>query len=261
MTESALDRVRIILVEPAGALNVGSIARIMKNMGLSHLVLVNPRCDPDSAEARQMAVHADDVLRSAQISKTLPEALRGCHRAIATTVRVRSIEASLEHPREALPWLLENFQEDGQTALIFGAEERGLSNEELNCAQRFVYIPSSPVYPSLNLAQAVAICCYELSQLLGDRGIPEVKLLAPSPQNPAALDEIEAYCQHLERLLLKIGYLHPHTASSRMEKFRRLLNRAYPSVAEVALLRGVLRQGEWALNAQNSPPNSDSKSL
>ena len=94
-----------------------------------------------------MAVHADDVLRAAQIKPTLPEALRGCHRAIATTVRSRAIATALEHPREALPWLLEDFQEDGQTALIFGAEERGLSNDELNCAQRFVYIPSSPIYP------------------------------------------------------------------------------------------------------------------
>ncbi len=262
MTESALDRVRIILVEPAGALNVGSIARIMKNMGLSHLVLVNPQCDPGSAEARQMAVHADDVLEAAQITKTLPDALKGCHRAIATTVRTRAIATPLEHPRDALPWLLENFQADGQTALIFGAEERGLSNEELNYAQRFVYIPSSAVYPSLNLAQAVAICCYELSQALDDQR-SEIRSFAPDTRTlePASLDAIEAYCQHLERLLLKIGYLHPHTANSRMEKFRRLLNRAYPSAAEVALLRGVLRQGEWALSAQNQPPGSDSKLL
>jgi tRNA/rRNA methyltransferase len=252
MTESALDRVRIILVEPAGALNVGSIARIMKNMGLYHLILVNPQCDPRSAEARQMAVHADDVLAAAQITKTLPDALRGCHRAIATTVRTRSLDMPLEHPRDALPWLLEDFQTDGQTALIFGAEERGLSNEELNFAQRSVYIPSSPIYPSLNLAQAVAICCYELSQAL-DSERSEVRSFAPDTRTlePAPLDAIEAYCQHLERLLLKIGYLHPHTANSRMEKFRRLLNRAYPSAPEVALLRGILRQGEWALNQKD----------
>ncbi len=75
MTELALDRVRIILVEPAGALNVGSIARIMKNMGLYHLILVNPKCDSRSAEARQLAVHADDVLAAAKITETLPDAL------------------------------------------------------------------------------------------------------------------------------------------------------------------------------------------
>ena len=250
MTESALDRVRIILVEPAGALNVGSIARIMKNMGLYHLILVNPQCDPRSAEARQMAVHADDVLEAVQITKTLPEALQGCHRAIATTVRTRSITTTLEHPRDALPWLIE-FQADGQTALIFGAEERGLSNEELKFAQRFVYIPSSPLYPSLNLAQAVAICCYELSQAL-DPQRSQVSSFEPTRTlDPAPLDAIEAYCQHLERLLLKIGYLHPHTVNSRMEKFRRLLNRAYPSTPEVALLRGILRQTEWALHKKD----------
>ena len=199
-----------------------------------------------------MAVHADDVLAAAQITKALPEALRGCHRAIATTVRTRSLDMPLEHPRDALPWLLEDFQADGQAALIFGAEERGLSNEELNFAQRFVYIPSSPIYPSLNLAQAVAICCYELSQAL-DSERAEVRSFAPDTRtlDPAPLEAIEAYCQHLERLLLKIGYLHPHTVNSRMEKFRRLLNRAYPSAPEVALLRGILRQGEWALTPKD----------
>jgi tRNA/rRNA methyltransferase len=251
MTEIALSHIRIVLVEPAGALNVGSIARILKNMGLGRLVLVNPSCDPLSAEARQMAVHAADVLESAEVVPTLPDALKGCQRAIATTVRTRSVETSLEHPRTALPWLLAKATEvqPTQSALIFGSEDRGLSNEELKYAQRFVCIPSSPIYQSLNLAQAVAICCYELYQGVNQPELvmSDASALVQTAGLLASLDDLEAYYQNLEELLLKIGYLHSHTARSRMEKFRRLLNRAYPAPSEVAMLRGVLRQVAWAL--------------
>ncbi|NJR49411.1 MAG: RNA methyltransferase [Leptolyngbyaceae cyanobacterium CSU_1_3] len=257
MSETALSKVRIVLVEPAGALNVGSIARILKNMGLHRLVLVNPGCDPLCAEARQMAVHAGDVLAAAEIVQTLPAALVGCQRAIATAVRTRSTQTPLEHPRNALPWLLQG--EDGvESALIFGPEDRGLSNEELKYAQRLVCIPSSPVYTSLNLAQAVAICSYELYQYelyqieaMGQQGTEADSESEPMPQrvvgSSAPLEAIESYFRQLEELLLTVGFIYPHTAQSRMEKLRRLLNRAYPSVAEVTMLRGILRQIDWAL--------------
>lgn len=236
-----LANVRIILVEPAGALNIGSVARVMKNMGLNQLWLVNPHCNPRGSEARQMAVHGVDVLESAKQVATLPEALQGCQRAIATTARTRHLPTTLEPPRSALPWLL---ADTITSALIFGPEDRGLSNEELNYAQRFVCIPANPEYPSLNLAQAVAICCYELSQLAS----PSSQTCHGTSLHPtASLDAIEAYFHHLEAVLLKIGYLHPHTATSRMEKFRRLYYRAMLTPEEVSMLRGILRQTEWAV--------------
>lgn len=271
MAESVLAALRIVLVEPAGALNVGAIARVMKNMGLHHLVLVNPRCDRLGEEARLMAVHAADILERATVVATLPDALHGCQRAIATTARPR-VATVLEPPRAALPWLLEAAPQE-RGALIFGPEDRGLSNEELNYAQRFVAIPSHPAYAALNLAQAVAICCYELyqwEQEAEDRrqkaegkteqaivrsegsiqypnGPPlSVSPLSPPPSPPASLDLLEGYYQHLEEMLLAIGYLHPHTAASRMQKFRRLLNRAFPSSDEVTMLRGILSQVRWA---------------
>ncbi len=265
-----LAQVRIVLVEPAGPLNVGAIARVMKNMGLQQLVLVKPHCDPLSAEARQMAVHAADLLETATQVSSLPEALQGCQRAIATTARVRALDTELETPRQALPWLLEGIPhhtqlsapsltepaESWQSALIFGPEDRGLSNEELNYAQRFIRIPSSPVYPSLNLAQAVAVCCYELALAAQELAAPMSNdapptssiTLPPSPSTPLApLEALEGYYQQLEAVLLKIGYLYPHTAPSRMEKFRRLFNRSQLSAAEVAMLRGILSQVEWAM--------------
>jgi tRNA/rRNA methyltransferase len=261
MPETTLSHIRIILVEPAGPLNVGAIARIMKNMGLQQLVLVNPQCHPLEAEARQMAVHAADVLEAARQVMTLPEALVGCRRAIATTGRDRTTLAiTLEHPRVVLPWLLENLGSQSDSALIFGREDRGLTNAELNLAQRFVRIPASDLYPSLNLAQAVAICCYELHTALSSLHSPlpvaefdrQNSKFEPSLPASAPLDALEGYYQDLEALLLKIGYLYPHTAASRMEKFRRLFNRAYPSELEVAMLRGILSQVEWALQAKYS---------
>lgn len=264
MAELVLATIRIVLVEPAGALNVGSIARVMKNMGLQHLVLVNPQCDPLGVEARQMAVHAVDVLAAAMVVATLPEALRGCQRAIATTARPR-VATLLESPRSALPWLLESFPQkhlQAKGAIIFGPEDRGLSNEELNYAQRFVAIPSNPEYAALNLAQAVAICCYELYQLLPASApsplappTPHFPLPTPDSRLPTSLDVLEGYYQHLEAVLLAIGYLHPHTAASRMQKFRRLLNRALPVSDEVAMLRGILSQVEWAIQQAGKRKN------
>jgi tRNA/rRNA methyltransferase len=252
-----LTNIRIILVEPAGPLNVGSVARVMKNMGLQRLVLVNPQCDFLGEEARKMAVHGWDVLEAAQRVATLPEALTGCQRAIATTARVRTLLTPMEPPRSALPWLLEDTV---TSALIFGPEDRGLSNVELNYAQRFVCIPSSAEYPALNLAQAVAICCYELYQSTQEQlqnfnqnsPLPTPHSPLPTPHSPktASLDVLEGYYEHLESVLLKIGYLYPHTAPARLEKFRYLLNRATPTLEEVTMLRGILRQIEWAIQFQ-----------
>ncbi|MEG4959639.1 MULTISPECIES: RNA methyltransferase [unclassified Microcoleus] len=306
MLETADAKIRIVLVEPAGPLNVGSVARVMKNMGLHQLILVNPQCDYLGEEARLMAVRAADILETAKVVDSLPAALVGCVRAIATTGDdSRSLPTQLEQPADALPWLLE-----APSALIFGREDCGLTNAELNRAQRLIRIPSSDAYTSLNLAQAVAICCYELYREVGrspmavgrkkrkggrekeeeenasfpgsageriSRGsassIPDAtdnlstcyqEQLATSqtensspPLTSAPLENLEGYYQQLETLLLEIGYLQQHTAASRMEKFRRLYNRAYPTVDEVAMLRGVLRQTEWAIKTYPRETVSD----
>jgi tRNA/rRNA methyltransferase len=284
MPRPPLDTIRLILVEPFGPLNVGSVARVMKNMGLTHLVLVAPHCDHLGTEARQMAVHAGEVLARARVVQSLPEALKGCRKAIATTGRPHHLTHPLESPRMALPWLLQDSVEPDSAALIFGPEDRGLNNQELSQAHRFVYIPSNPVYPSLNLAQAVGICCYELYQVVGDgedggdgedregsreaggaggqgrRGDANVDSSFPLPSSPflsglplARLEHVEGFYQQLESLLLDIGYLYPHTASSRMQKFRRLFNRARLEEEEVALLRGILSQMRWAMKQGRSP--------
>jgi tRNA/rRNA methyltransferase len=267
INEQPLGRVRIVLVEPAGGLNVGAIARVIKNMGLQQLVLVNPQCDRLGEDACKMAVHAVDILENAKIVATLPEALKGCQRAIATTARSRAIETPLETPRTVLPWLLEA---PVQSALIFGPEDRGLSNTELNYAQRFLRISTNPEYPVLNLAQSVGICAYELTQVLqhqllardqqliaGDQVLSASASMSPpaisttyttDPSESTDLDHLEGYYQQMEAVLLKIGYLYPHTAASRMEKLRRIFNRAGVTTAEVRMLRGIFSQMEWKLD-------------
>jgi tRNA/rRNA methyltransferase len=244
---SSLYHIRIVLVEPAGALNIGSISRVMKNMGLTQLVIVNPRCEVFGEEATRMAVHAIDLLEMATIVPDLPTALQGCTRVIATTARDRAIPTQLETPRQALPWLVESPE---PTALIFGREDSGLTNTELNYATRYIRIPVGSEYSSLNLAQAVGICAYELQMCASTSDEQAILNPSPIPQptDLAPVELVEGYYQQLETLLLEIGYLFPHTAPHRMEKLRRLYNRSQLSPNEVALLRGVLSQFRWALD-------------
>jgi len=244
----SLNHIRIVVVEPAGALNIGSIARVMKNMGLRQLVLVNPQCDPQSFPAQQMAVHGGDVLASAKVVSSLPEALAGTQQAIATTARDRALSLPLQPPREVLPKLL-----PVPSALIFGREDSGLTNEELTHAQHCLCIPTASAYSSLNLAMAVGVCAYELQQLAETtEETPE-----PSLRETAPLEALEGYYQHLEQVLLKIGFLYPHTAIARMQKFRQIFNRANLTPEELALLRGILRQTEWAIQNPNVVNNEE----
>jgi tRNA/rRNA methyltransferase len=234
----------------------------MKNLGLKQLVLVNPQCNPVGGAARLMAVRGVDLLQAAQVVPSLAEALQDCRRVVATTGRDRTaLSTPLEPPRRALPWLVP--PTGGAAAIVFGREDSGLSNDELNLAQRWLHIPSSDDYASLNLAQAVAICCYELSLAAIDderhRDPPAALEAAPPSLSATSLaaslseplaprQQLEQYFADLQNLLLHTGYLQPHTAHSRMEKLRQLVNRAYPTESEMALLRGMVRQGRWALH-------------
>jgi len=245
--------IRIVLVETAGARNLGSVARVMKNFGLVDLWLVNPQCDRLGDEARQMAVHAPEILENAKIVDSLPDALVGCHRAIATAGRIDKGEMKVTDPHQGLSWLMQA----QISAIVFGAEDRGLSNAEIQHCQQVMRIPVNPDYPSLNLAQAVGICCYQLQLLQENSQYPakyQANLTSQIAQDlleSAAIDlatraDLEACYQQLEAVLLKIGYVYPHTATHRLRKFRHIFDRANLSPSEVAMLRGILRQVNWA---------------
>jgi tRNA/rRNA methyltransferase len=142
---SYLTQTRIILIEPAGPRNIGSIARVMKNMGLTQLHLVNPECDPLSDEARQMAVHASEILETARLHTNLLSALTGCQRITATLGRDSDRPTST--PRQILPWLTDPNRTNTTApdcAILFGREDHGMSNQDLDLAQKYLTIPTSP---------------------------------------------------------------------------------------------------------------------
>ncbi len=248
-----------MLVEPAGPLNVGSVARLCANFGIDQLRLVAPRCDPLGPEARQMAVHGVSHLLRAEIYPDLAAALADRRRVVAATGRLEGPPLPLCSPAEALAWLLPPSApcekggcavDDGDgAALVFGREDRGLSNDELLQASRLLHIPASAAYPSLNLSHAVAVVLQHLWTLReggspafgghGEGGSEPLSTLAPRGAIEAALADAEA-------LLLEVGFLLPHTAPARMAKLRALLQRAQLNTNDLALRRGMVCQLRWA---------------
>lgn len=251
----------LVLVEPAGPLNVGSVARLCANFGIRELRLVAPRCNPLGDEARRMAVHGGFLLEAATSYATLAAALADCRRVVATSGRSEPEPGEVVTPAEGLAWL-RAAEATAPSALVFGREDRGLSNDELLLAGRIVRIGTGSSYPSLNLSHAVAVMLHELHGLrAGAEAIEAAASTNTAPisaaptrnalplerqPEPAARADLEACLGDAEALLLEVGFLYPHTAHARMAKVRALLQRAEVSSEEVALLRGMVRQLRWA---------------
>jgi tRNA/rRNA methyltransferase len=244
----------LVLVEPAGPLTVGSVARLCANFGLQQLRLVAPRCDPLAEEARRMAVHGLTLLENAPCYSSLAEALADCRRVVACTGRLEGPPLPLEEPSACLPWLLaaptaSSPPVDLAAALVFGREDRGLSNDELLQAGRLLTLSTDPAYTSLNLSHAVALVLHELHGLrraAAGSAAPAVHQPPDLQDDPCPRAELEAALADAEALFLEVGYLYPHTARARMAKLRALLQRARIRSPEVALLRGMVCQLRWA---------------
>jgi len=235
----------LVLVEPAGARNLGSVARLCANFGVDELRLVAPRCDPLGAESRQMAVHAQAVLERAPQFADLAAALADCGRVVAATGRREGAPLPLHGPAAALDWLGAGPPGRLPVALVFGREDRGLSNDELLMAGRLLRLDAGSAYDSLNLSHAVAVVLHEWQQRRSKTPSPVGPATAAFP-DPAARASLEAALGDAEALLLEVGFLLPHTARARMAKLRAVLQRAQPDSAEVALLRGMVAQLRWA---------------
>lgn len=229
----------VVLVEPAGPLNVGSVARLCANFDVQELRLVAPRCDPLGEEARRMAVHGVAHLERARVFPRLEAALADCHRVVATSGRGEGEPLPLLGAIPALTWLADG-PPDRLVALVFGREDRGLSNDELLQAGCLLHLDTATPYRSLNLSHAVALALHSWQALAG-----------PAPASQASLEpcrrgELEDLLSDAESLLLAVGFLYPHTARARMAKLRALLQRATPTSEDTALLRGMVRQLRWA---------------
>lgn len=249
---SNLNRVRIVLVRTQLARNIGSAARAVKNMGLSQLWLVAPMQFPNP-DATSLAAGADDVLNSAKVVETLAEALVGCVAVYGTSARRRSIELPALTPEQAAAAALKISAESGaEVALVFGSERVGLENDELSLCQARVEIPANPEFSSLNLAQAVQICSYELrraelAQHANQLG-SSVTQLTERRAIPASADEFEHFFEHYVRMLGQIEFFGTKAPEKVLTRLRRLFQRAEPDSRELQILRGILTETERRLS-------------
>ena len=236
----------VVLVEPQGGLNIGSVCRAMLNFGITDLRLVNPQVDHLSHDARLMAVKAATVLESARIFTTLEDALAGCVQSFGTTRRFGRYREGLLHPSEAATDLVPVALED-PVALVFGREDRGLFTSELDLCQHFITIPTNEMLPSMNLAQAVSLCLYEVSKARG-----ELAGRVDKHKKFASSEKLESMYQHMRQSLLDIGYLDPQNPDHILRSFRRIFNRSKLNDREVRILRGLFNQIDLSMGSKLS---------
>ncbi|MFT4632118.1 MAG: tRNA (cytidine32/uridine32-2'-O)-methyltransferase [Candidatus Pseudothioglobus sp.] len=241
--ESLFPAVRIVLVETSHPGNIGATARAMKNMGLTRLVLVNPYEFP-SEKAVARAVSASDLITSATVVDTLDEAIAGCQLVLGTSARNRRIPWPMLDPRGCGEKVVAEQASGGEIAILFGREDRGLTNEELQKCHFHINIPTGEAYSSLNLAMAVQVLCYELLQaLLAKQGQAE-DAIAPAEQSwdqtYATADTMEHMFKHLEETLVQVEFHDPENPRQLLNRLRRMFSRIRMDQMEVNIMRGFL---------------------
>jgi tRNA/rRNA methyltransferase len=230
----------VVLVRPEEAGNIGAVARAMRNMGLTRLHLVSP-CRFDTAEGLKMAHRSRDILYRAKIFDSFDEAIAPAAEVIGFTVRRRR-KGPVPLPFDRMAGDVLSRASRQPVALLFGPEGTGLSNEELSKCQQIASIRAGLRFPSLNLSQAVLAAAYTLRLAWTDRrggtgGTDRVL---------AGARELEAYYRHLEETLARIGFLRKMGGKPLMQDLRRIFARSRLDSREVRILRGILRQTEWA---------------
>ncbi len=222
---------KIILVHPRDPNNIGAAARVMKNFGLSELAVVAPH--PPIWDEVVAAVNADDVIKNVHVTNTLAEAVADCTMVIGTKDRTR-FPAPIITPAE-----LSNYRYE-KLALVFGAEKHGLTNDDLSHCHYVLRVPTQAACPSMNLAQAVAICCYELRREDASE-ISAPKIAA------ATAGEIEAALTNITETLAIAGFMRDDNQSSLTQELRQTLLQGKLTAREITLLHGALRQIKWKM--------------
>ena len=228
-------RLRIVLVEPQEAGNVGACARVMKNFGFDDLRVVghHPQLLP---VAGWWASGADDLLQRATFHETLPAALADAHLTVATP-SMRGRTTPVDFTPAELAQELGALGGEQTLALVFGREDSGLTSDELTLCQRTASVPTNASFPTMNLAQTVGVFCYELSSIDGRQTARD---LAPAVM-------IERMHERLESLLIEVGFLQAANPSRVYDDVRAMLGRAMLDQREAAIVLGIVRQIEWAL--------------
>ncbi len=224
-------QVRIVLIDPSHPGNIGSVARAMKNMALSDLVLVRPRSFPH-AESVALAAGADDILTQARIVPSVAEAIADCAFIAGTTSRPRSYNWEFVTPRDVAARIM-LLPAENRVALLFGSERYGLGTEDLNHCNVLVRIPANPEYCSLNLAMSVQLLSYELFLA---RENPQSRVQLEMPLAPAG--DMEHFYAHLGEVLHEVRF--DDRTGHLMERLRRLFNRTQLDKNELNIMRGIL---------------------
>jgi len=230
-----LDSISIVLVRPRYHENIGSVARAMKNMGLSRLIVVDGS-SPLHRDAYKLASGAEDILERAEEFSTLREAISEMGYVVGMTSRAGKERSPLLTPRDVAEKLI-SISEKNFIGLAFGSEKEGLTNEELSLCHLFVRIPAADTFPSLNLAQSVMVVCYELFMASTVVAEPPVSL------SPAG--QLEKMFEHMEKTLMDIGFLNPKQPKSMMRSLRNLFGRSQMDEREVRILQGIWSQVDW----------------
>jgi tRNA/rRNA methyltransferase len=236
------DQFAFVLVRPKSPGNIGSAARAIKNMGFRDLRVVAPEVSPQSREALSMAVHARDVLQNAKVFETIGDAVADCMLTVGTTCRTGPYRESVRLLNEWAPQLAQSAQAN-RVAMIFGPEATGLTNRELKFCHQLITIPTSTEYASINLAQSVMLCAYELRLALersedsGDKS--EALELAPA-------SEVDAALERLKDSLLAIGFLPEENPEHLMFTVRRIFGRSGLTIRELDIINGIATHTRWA---------------
>lgn len=231
-----LDNISIILVQPQIPENIGATARAMNNMGIYSLILVKPK-NYDLQRVLKMATHVSvDMVNHIEIYEDLKEALSFYEYVIGTTARIGSHRPVQSQPH-GLAQNLIRISQNNRVAVIFGPEDRGLTNKQLSYCHHIVNIPTAS-FSSVNLAQAVMIICYEIFTASSDTEQESLPRLANQ-------FELEGMYGHLKEVLTKIGFINPQNPEHWMFNLRRFMSRMPLRAREVLVIRGICRQIDW----------------
>lgn len=231
-----INNIHTVLVRPSHPGNIGAAARALKNMGLTQLNLVLPQQFPHS-EASARAAGGVDVLDQATVSNSLVQALGDVELVMATTSRHRTIERPILSPSIAAQRIIEEAPHR-KVAILFGSEQHGLTNAELELSHYQINIPTAPDYGVLNLAAAVQIMAYEIHLAFTEK-VGNVSS-ANEQDDLANIALMESFYQHLATVVQQLGVLNPQQPRQLMQRMRLLFNRARPDKTELNILRGIL---------------------
>lgn len=236
-SSAALDHLVVVLDEPQDLVNVAGVIRVMKNMGIRHLRVVNP-AEWDSWRITGIAHRSDDVVGATEHFTDLAEALADCTFVVGTSARSRTAQRNYGYAREWAGVLAARAVQGERVALLFGREDRGLSNEALDRCDGVAMIPTSPDYASLNLAQAALVLCYELFMAVHGAQLPATPR-GKRAVGPVTRERVERMHEALEGALDRVGFFHAREAESVMRTFRTLFSRAELDQHEAGLVQAM----------------------